>query len=50
MSRYENLKNREIAIKLNITEKAVEANISRAFKILRVNLKDYAPLIFFLFP
>jgi RNA polymerase sigma-70 factor, ECF subfamily len=47
MSRYENLKNREIAVKLNITEKAVEANISRAFKILRVNLKDFAPLIYF---
>ena len=47
MSRYENLKNREIAIKLNITEKAVEANITRAVKILRVNLKDYTPLVFF---
>jgi RNA polymerase sigma-70 factor (ECF subfamily) len=47
MSRYGNLKNREIALKLNITEKAVEANITRAVKILRVNLKDYTPIIFF---
>ncbi|PRZ01634.1 RNA polymerase sigma-70 factor (ECF subfamily) [Marinilabilia salmonicolor] len=44
LSRFGGLKNREIAEKLNITEKAVEANISRALKKLKVELKDYLPL------
>ena len=41
LSRYENLSNKEIAEKLSITVKAVEANISRALKQLRTNLKEY---------
>jgi RNA polymerase sigma-70 factor, ECF subfamily len=43
LSRYAQLKNHEIATRLQITEKAVESNITRALKILRENLKDYLP-------
>lgn len=49
MSRYHNLKNREIAEQLGITVKAVEANLTRALKTLKENLKDYGPFIFFFF-
>lgn len=40
-SRFRELKNREIAIRQNISEKTVEYRISCAFKILRKILKDY---------
>jgi len=46
MSRYEELKNREIAERLQISEKAVEANMTRAFKTLRDKLKDYLGILF----
>jgi RNA polymerase sigma-70 factor, ECF subfamily len=49
LSRFENLKNREIAEKLNISEKTVEANITKSLKLLRVALKDYLPLVLYLF-
>jgi RNA polymerase sigma-70 factor (family 1) len=50
MSRYEDLKNKEIAEKLNISVKAVEANITRALIKLRENTMEYLPeLVFFLF-
>ena len=49
MSRYQEMKNKEIALKLDITVKAVEANITRALAKLRENTKDYLPeLVFFL--
>jgi len=49
MSRYDEMKNKEIALKLDITVKAVEANITRALAKLRENTKDYLPeLVFFL--
>lgn len=49
MSRYEDLKNKEIAEKLDISVKAVEANITRALSKLRENTKEYLPeLVFFL--
>ncbi len=38
MSRYHDLKNREIAEKLNITVKAVEKHISKALKDIRTHL------------
>lgn len=41
MSRFENLTNAEIAKKLDIGIKAVEANITRALKIFRKEFKDY---------
>jgi len=48
MSRYKGLANKVIAKELNITIKAVEANMTRALKALRLGLKDYLPLCFLL--
>ncbi|MDR2916338.1 MAG: RNA polymerase sigma-70 factor [Tannerella sp.] len=45
MSRYGNNTNKEIAEKLNLNIKTVEYHISKVLRILRVNLKDYFPLI-----
>lgn len=44
MSREENLKNSEIAIKIKLTEKTVEYHMSRALGLLREDLKDYLPV------
>ncbi|MBQ9138907.1 MAG: RNA polymerase sigma-70 factor [Alistipes sp.] len=41
MSRYEHLRNSEIAEQLGISIKTVEFHITKILKILRVNLKDY---------
>lgn len=41
LSRFENLKYREIAQKLDITENTVDTQIRRALKNLKVKLKDY---------
>lgn len=41
LSRFDDLTNKEIAEKLNITVKAVEANITRALKQLRSDLSIY---------
>jgi len=41
LSRYEELSNKEIAEKLEISVKAVEANNTRAIKLLKKNLKNY---------
>jgi RNA polymerase sigma-70 factor (ECF subfamily) len=49
LSRYDHLKNREIADKLGITLKAVEGNITRALKIFQVSLRDYLPSGFLMF-
>ena len=40
MNRYEGLKYKEIAEKLSISQKTVEANISKALKLLRKNLSN----------
>ena len=45
MSRFEDLKNREIAEKLGVSQKTVEAHLTKALKILRNDLKDYLPII-----
>ena len=42
-SRFENLTNKEIAEKMEITTKGVEALIGRALKSLRVSLIEYLP-------
>ncbi len=48
MSRIRGLKNEQIADELNISKRTVEAQISKALKVLRVKLKDYVGLLFFL--
>lgn len=42
-SRFKGESYKEIAQEMNITEKSVEFEISKAIKILRVSLKDYLP-------
>lgn len=49
LSRFENKSNREIADQLDISLKTVEFHITKALKELRVALKDYLPLFFYLF-
>lgn len=41
MSRFEGLKYKEIADRLSISVKTVEANMGKALKLFRNNLKDY---------
>ena len=45
MSRFDELKNREIAEKLGVSQKTVESHLTKALKLLRKELKDYLPLI-----
>lgn len=49
MSRFSDKKNKEIAKELHISIKAVEGQITKALKIFRTNLKEYLPLISYLF-
>ncbi|HEY3388359.1 MAG TPA: RNA polymerase sigma-70 factor [Prolixibacteraceae bacterium] len=42
-SRFENFTNKEIALKMEISTKGVEALIGRALKSLRISLVDYLP-------
>lgn len=49
MSRFEDKKNREIAEELNLSIKTVEAQISKALRTLKADLKDYLPLFYILF-
>lgn len=44
LSRESNLKYREIAQEMGISQKTVEFRINRAFKVLRRYLKDYIPV------
>jgi RNA polymerase sigma-70 factor (family 1) len=44
-SREMGMKNNEIARKIEITEKGVEANLTRALKIIRTELKNYGWMI-----
>lgn len=45
MSRMRGLKNEEIAAELNLSKRTVETQISKALKVLRVELKDYVGLL-----
>ena len=49
LSRYEEKKNKEIAEELGISLKGVEGHISKALKLFRTSLKDYLPIMAFLF-
>ena len=42
-SRFENLTNKEISLKMDISVKGVEALIGRSLKLLRISLADYLP-------
>lgn len=48
LSRFKDMKNREIALELEISQKTVEARMTKALKILREELKDYLPFILIL--
>jgi len=48
MSRFEGLKNQEIADKLGLSKRTVELQITNALKVLRKDLKPYLPI--FLLP
>ena len=48
MSRLENIKYQEIAKRLNISVRTVEVRISKALKQLRILLKDFYLLLFFI--
>lgn len=49
LSRHENLKNKEIAAKLNISVKMVEKHISKALIILRRELAEYLGVLLAMF-
>ena len=48
LSRFEDLKYREIAAELRISEKTVENQMGKALKLLRMKLVDFLPLIIIL--
>ncbi len=48
LSRFEGKKNHEVASELNISQKAVEAQITKALKVFRIALKDFLPLLTYL--
>ena len=45
MSRYQGMKNQDIATELGISVRTVEAQIYNALKVIKEELKDYIPLI-----
>jgi len=49
LSRVEKKKNKEISDEMGISVKTVEGHMTKALKILRIALKDYLPLVAFLF-
>ncbi len=46
LSRFETLKYQQIADKLNISIKTVEAHMGKALKLMRIKLVDYLPFLF----
>ena len=49
MNRFQNIEKAKIAEEFGITVKGVDYHLSKALKNLRKNLKDYFPIISFLF-
>ena len=49
MSRYKNMKYKDIAEELDISVKTVEAHMSKALKTLRANLEDYAYILLLIY-
>ena len=49
LSRFREMKNREIAEELNISVRTVEGHISKGIKTFKIALKDYLPLVAYLF-
>lgn len=49
MSRFQNFTKEEIATVLGITTKGIDYHISNALKSLRVTLKDYLPIFYFVY-
>ena len=47
LSRFENKKNKEIALELEICVKAVEKQITKALATIRIEMKEYLPLLAF---
>jgi RNA polymerase sigma-70 factor (family 1) len=45
LSRFEELKYQEIADQLNLSVKTVENQMGKALKLMRIQLKDYLPLL-----
>jgi RNA polymerase sigma-70 factor (ECF subfamily) len=50
LSRFDQLKYQEIADKLGLSIKTVEAHMGRALRQLRQDLADYLPLLLILYP
>lgn len=49
LSRLQEMKNKEIAEELDISVRTVEAHISKGLKVFKIALKDYLPLVAYLF-
>ncbi len=49
LHRFRHMSYKEIAEKLGVSSKTVDYRIQQSLKILRIKLKDYLPLLFFLF-
>lgn len=49
MSRFEQLKYQEIADQLGLSVKTIENQMGKALKLMRENLKEYLPVLIFLF-
>jgi RNA polymerase sigma-70 factor (ECF subfamily) len=49
MSRFKEMKYKEIALELDISEKTVEAHMSKALKTLKEFLKDYVRILWLIF-
>jgi RNA polymerase sigma-70 factor (ECF subfamily) len=49
LSRFEELKYREIADQLNISIKTVETQMGKALRLMRIHLAEFLSLVFYLF-